>query len=78
MAVYGFHWAIPSLFGVLLAATIWENLGPNWVWYIAAILCLIAIVGFWILHGFTKERFSKTDKNSIEEVNLKLNEEITK
>ena len=59
MAVYGFHWAIPTLFGVLAAGLIMDNIGPNWVWYLAGILSLISAVGFWLLHGPTKERFSK-------------------
>ncbi|KKK40872.1 MAG: Multidrug resistance protein MdtH [Candidatus Lokiarchaeum sp. GC14_75] len=59
MAVFGFQWAIPNLFGVLGAGLIMENLGPNWVWYIAGILCLISIVGFWLLLSVIKVRFSK-------------------
>ncbi|TKJ24026.1 MAG: hypothetical protein CEE42_11465 [Promethearchaeota archaeon Loki_b31] len=59
MAVFGFHWAIPNLFAILVAGLIWENIGPNWVWYIAGILSLFAAIGFWLLHGITKARFSK-------------------
>ena len=59
MAAFGFHWAIPSLFGVLVAGLIMDNIGPNWVWYIAGILSFISVVGFWSLHGVTKKRFSK-------------------
>ena len=59
MAVFGFQWAIPNLFGVLAAGLVMENLGPNWVWYLAGILCLISMVGYWLLHGATKRCFSK-------------------
>ena len=59
MAVFSFQWAIPNLFGVLGAGLIMENLGPNWVWYIAGILCLISIIGFWLLQKVIKDRFSK-------------------
>ncbi len=58
MAMFGFHWAIPNLFAVLLAGLVMESIGPNWVWYFAGILSLIAAVGFWLLHGITKARFS--------------------
>ena len=58
MAVYGFHWAIPNLFGVIVAGLVMENIGPNWVWYIAGILSLISVVGFSLLHSVTKKRFS--------------------
>jgi MFS family permease len=59
MAVFGMSWAIPNLFGVLVAGLIMENLGPNWVWYLAGILCMISIIGFWFLHYISKERFIK-------------------
>jgi len=59
MAMFGFFWAIPHLFGVLVAGLIMVNIGPNWVWYFAGILSFISVVGFWSLHGVTKERFSK-------------------
>jgi MFS family permease len=62
MAVFSFQWAIPSLFGVLVAGIVMESLGPNWVWYFAGILSLISIVGFWSLNGVTKKRFSKEIK----------------
>ncbi len=74
MAFYGFHWAIPSLFGVLLAAIVWENLGPNWVWYFTGILSFIAMIGFWFLNDITKKRLSKQTE-SVEELQ-DLNQEV--
>jgi MFS family permease len=68
MAVFGFHWSIPNLFGVLAAGLVMDHLGPNWVWYLAGILCMMAIVGFWLLHGVTKNRFKKEIQIPIEEV----------
>ncbi|TKJ21122.1 MAG: hypothetical protein CEE43_10610 [Promethearchaeota archaeon Loki_b32] len=68
MAVYGFQWAIPNLFGVLVAGLIMEYIGPSWVWYLAGILSLISIIGFLLLHGVTKERFSKEKKPLKEEL----------
>ncbi len=68
MAVFGFHWSIPNLFGVLAAGLVMDHLGPNWVWYLAGILCMMAIVGFWLLNGVTKDRFKEQIKIPIEEV----------
>lgn len=68
MAVYAFQWAIPNLFGVLAAGLIMVSIGPNWVWFFAGILSLISIIGFWLLHGVTKERFSKEKKSIKEEL----------
>jgi len=68
MAVFGFHWAIPNLFGIILAGLIMESIGPNWVWYFAGILSLIAAVGFWLLHGITKVRFSQEEELIVKEV----------
>ncbi len=67
MAVFAFQWAIPNLFGVLAAGLIMEYIGPNWVWYLAGFLSLISIIGFWLLHGISKERFSKEKKSMKEE-----------
>ena len=68
MAVFGFHWAIPNLFAILLAGLVIEHIGQNWVWYFAGILALISAVGFWLLHGITKARFSEEKDILIEEV----------
>ncbi|MFX0002395.1 MAG: MDR family MFS transporter [Candidatus Hermodarchaeota archaeon] len=68
MAVYGFQWMIPNLFGVLAAGLIWVNFGPNWVWYLAGILSLISTIGFWLIHGITKELFAKKEEPVKEEL----------
>ena len=77
MAVYGFHWSIPTLFGISAASFVYIYLGPNWVWYFAGILSLIAIIGFWILDGVTKTRLTKVAENSIEAVTLELRDEMS-
>ncbi|MFX1279531.1 MAG: MDR family MFS transporter [Promethearchaeota archaeon] len=66
MAVFGFQWAIPNLFGVILAGLVMESLGPNWVWYFAGILGMIAVTGYWLLHGISKHRFEKEDEVKLE------------
>ncbi len=76
MAIYGFHWSIPISFGILGASYVYYYIGENWVWYIAIILCLIAIFGFWILNAVTKERLTKKSETSIEEISIELKEEI--
>jgi MFS family permease len=68
MAVYGFQWMIPNIFGVLAAGLIWVQIGPNWVWYLAGILSLISGIGFWLIHGITKELFVKKEKPIEEEL----------
>jgi len=62
MAVYGFQWMIPNLFGVLAAGLIMDSIGPNWVWYLAGILSMLSMIGFWLIHGVTKERLSMEKK----------------
>ncbi len=57
MAVYGFQWMIPNMFGALGAGLIMVHIGPNWVWYLAGILSLTSTIGFWLLHGITKSLF---------------------
>ncbi|TFF97753.1 MAG: MFS transporter, partial [Promethearchaeota archaeon] len=58
MAMHGFTRAIPSMFGVILAGLVIEFIGPNWVWYFCAILCLIASIGYYLLRKVAKERFN--------------------
>jgi MFS family permease len=57
MAFYGLAWSIPSAVGPSAAGLIFDNFDPNWVWYICAILCSAAVVGFLALHWRTHERF---------------------
>ena len=71
MAVASFQWSIPNLFGVLVAALVMEYIGPNWVWYFAGILSLIAMIGFWLLHGATRDRLSR----ELEPANVTLTEQ---
>jgi len=68
MALYGFHWSFPNLFGVLAAGLVYDYIGPNWVWYFAGILCLMAVIGFWLLHGVAKDRISKETETSVEKI----------
>ena len=58
MAAYGLGWAIPNSVAALLAGIIMDNYDPQWVWYIAGILSLIAMGAFWYLHIRTKGRFT--------------------
>ena len=59
MAIFHYQWAIPSLFGILVAGLVMESIGPNWVWYFAGILSIISIIGFLYLHNITKKRFTE-------------------
>jgi MFS family permease len=64
MAIFGFHWAIPNLFGILLAGLIGDTFGGQWIWYIAGILSLIAAIGFWLMHNSTKDRFKDINRST--------------
>ncbi|MHA1509290.1 MAG: MDR family MFS transporter, partial [Promethearchaeota archaeon] len=68
MAVFGYSWSVPNLFGVVVAGLVMDYIGPNWVWYIAGILSLIAIIGFLLLHRVAKTRFSKEKEILADEV----------
>jgi MFS family permease len=49
MAVYGFSWLIPVAIGPLLAGLVMDNFDPNWVWYLAGIIGLVAAVAYYWL-----------------------------
>ncbi|MHA2036217.1 MAG: MDR family MFS transporter [Promethearchaeota archaeon] len=76
MAVYSFQWTIPNLFGILVAGLVMENLGPYWVWYLAAILSLIAVIGFWLLNFAARTRFSKEMKPIVDEEEITTQSQI--
>jgi MFS family permease len=60
MAVFGLSWAVPSAIGPWAAGLIMDNYNPNWVWYAAGIICGVAIIGFYVLHLRTRDRFAAT------------------
>jgi MFS family permease len=51
-------WAIPSGIGPSLAGLVVDNYNPNWVWYGAVILSLIAALGYLSLHARAKKRLA--------------------
>ncbi len=58
MAIFGLAWAIPSTIGPTLAGMILDNSNPDYLWYIAGILGLLAALGFLWLHRLTLQRFA--------------------
>ena len=62
MAVFSFAWAIPATLGPALAGLILDNYNPNLLWYLGGVLCLISVVGFYLLHVRLghQERFAPT------------------
>jgi MFS family permease len=49
MAIFSYGFIIPTLFGILLAGLIMDNLDPNWIWYIGGLLASFAVVAYIIL-----------------------------
>jgi len=50
LAVYGLAWAIPATVGPAAAGLILDNYNPDLLWYIGGILCVVAAIGFYVLH----------------------------
>lgn len=50
MAIFGLSWSIPSTIGPAAAGIIMDNYDPRWVWYLGGLLCLISILGYYLLH----------------------------
>jgi predicted MFS family arabinose efflux permease len=46
---------LPATVGPWAAGLIMDNINPNWVWYVAGILCAVSVVGFCMLHLKTRE-----------------------
>jgi MFS family permease len=63
MAVHGLSWMIPSLFGIILAGLVIENMDPNWVWYFGGILMLFATAGYLLLIEISSKRLNNLDED---------------
>ena len=50
MAIFGLTWLLPSIFAPILAGLILDNLNPNLLWYISAMLCVVSALGYVGLH----------------------------
>jgi len=50
MAMFGLGWAIPQTIGPGAAGLIIDNLNPNLLWYIGAVLCAVSAIGYVGLH----------------------------
>jgi len=52
MAIFSIAWAIPATFGPALAGLILDNKSydPNILWYLGGIICLVSVLGFYLLH----------------------------
>lgn len=55
MAFFGLSWTIPFAIGPLLAGLIMDNLNPDWVWFVAGLLGLVATGGFLLLQLRTRK-----------------------
>ncbi|HZY42155.1 MAG TPA: MFS transporter [Anaerolineae bacterium] len=56
MAIFGFSWSIPFMVGPLLAGLVLDNLNPNYLWYAAGLIGLVATLGFVYLQRRTESR----------------------
>jgi len=64
MAVFGFSWLLPNMFGVLGAGLLMDYYNPDWVWYLAGILSLVAVVGFLMLRKPAAARLDHIEDDS--------------
>jgi MFS family permease len=63
MAVYGFSWLLPIAFGPLLAGLVMDYVNPDWVWYLAGIVGVLAAGAFyWLGWRVRRSRFDVLDQ----------------
>jgi len=60
MAIFGLSWAISASIGPLLAGVVMDNFNPNWVWYGAGIMGIIASMCFFLLNSPMQKRLINT------------------
>ncbi len=65
MAVFGLTWTVPSMIGPWAAGLVFDNLDPNYVWYIGGVLCIVAMFAFYALHVRlgAREKFQHAGSN---------------
>ena len=70
MAVFGFSWLLPNMFGVLGAGLIMDYFNPNWVWYLSGIISLVTVAGFMALSKATEVRLASVedDDSKVQEI----------
>jgi len=56
LAIYGFAWMIPGAIGMYLSGLIMDYADPNWIWYAAAIVGVIATGMYYGLHLYETRR----------------------
>jgi MFS family permease len=63
MAVFGLTWTVPSMIGPWAAGLVFDNYNPNYVWYIGGVLCVVAMLAFYLLHVRlgAKEQFQRVE-----------------
>jgi MFS family permease len=59
MAVFGLAWSLPSIIGPSASGYVLDNFNPFALWYLDAVIALIAVGGFYLLHLWLgkRERF---------------------
>jgi MFS family permease len=63
MAIYGFSWLVPIAVGPLLAGLVMDNANPDWVWYLAGMVGLLAAGGFyWLERQVRRSRLEAIDE----------------
>ena len=53
MAIFGFSWTLPNAVGLYLAGLIMDNSNPDYVWFAAAGVAMLAAIGFYFLNART-------------------------
>jgi MFS family permease len=56
MAVFGLAWLVPAGTAPLAAGIVMDNYNPNWVWYAAGIIGILAMLGFLVLQNLAGKR----------------------
>jgi len=70
MAVFGFSWTIPNALGLYLAGLIMDYSDPDYVWFAAAGVAIIAAFAFYLLHTDQGERMHADQSGTISVTDL--------
>jgi len=68
MAVFGFSWGIPFAIGPYMAGLVLDNYDPRWLWYIAGVIGMLAVLGFLALHRRTEPEENEVPSVAVQEI----------
>ncbi len=67
MAIFGISWGIPFAIGPYMAGLVLDNYNPSWLWYIAGVIGIFAVMGFLALNRWMETNEAEIPSVAVQE-----------